>query len=162
MRQFSMRTFVPEPDQDQVYGIICDFPSYARHSTAVREVAMRPGPGGTPVSAWDVNFRGGVMRWVEEDDFHPDQHRIDFRQLEGDLEVFTGSWLVEPADGGSVIVFAALFDLGIPTLEDVLEPIAAEALEENIEAICAGLFGAGTRVLSVADAPLATTEPAGR
>lgn len=154
MRLFTMRTLVPEADRQRVYEVLSDFPSYPRHSTSVRSVQMRNQPGQPASSAWEVDFRGGILRWVEEDEFHPAQYRIDFRQTEGDLEVFTGTWLVEPAEEGNVVLFRCRFDLGIPTLEDVLEPIAEEALYENIEAICTGLFGAGTKPLTAAGEPV--------
>jgi len=145
MRRFTMRTFVPETDVQRVYARLSDFPSYLGYAKSVRSVEMRHRPGEPPTSAWEVDFRGGILRWVEEDEFHPDERRIDFRQVQGDLEAFTGSWLVEPADEGSMVTFVTEFDLGIPTLQDVLEPIAEEALYENVEGICTGLFGAGTR-----------------
>jgi Polyketide cyclase / dehydrase and lipid transport len=93
------------------------------------------------VSAWEVSFRVGLLRWTEEDTFDPAALSITFRQLEGDIAVFDGSWQCADAAPGSEIVFSARLDMGIPSLADALEPIAARTLTDNIVSIVRGLTG---------------------
>ena len=93
------------------------------------------------MSQWEVNFRQGILRWTEEDFFDPLTYSIQFRQIEGDAEHFSGSWLLSDTDEGCLICFAADFDMGIPSLSDIIEPIAEQALQENIRSILQGLLG---------------------
>ena len=60
------------------------------------------------VSRWEVTFRAGLLRWTEEDTFDPDALSITFRQLEGDIAVFDGSWECLDAAQGCEIVFSCL------------------------------------------------------
>lgn len=148
MRFFKIETSVPDRDPARVFDILADFPRYPTYSSAVRSVVLREDSGYGTVSEWEVDFRGGILRWVETDAFDPAAGRIEFRQLSGDIDVFTGYWQVEPGQDGCVVEFGCWFDLGIPTLDEVLDPIAEEALHDNIVSIMAGLFGAGTRTVS--------------
>lgn len=140
MRSVTMKMQVDGMSADDVYGRIGNFADYPLHTDAVREVAVDADGDGSSKSSWEINFRDGVMRWQEEDRFFPDDHRIAFRALDGDLDSFTGEWTVEPAEGdGSVLTFQAEFDLGLATLNDMIEPVAEEALRESIERIVDGL-----------------------
>ena len=67
--------------------------------------------------------------------------RIDFRQIEGDVAVFDGSWTCTDTADGTRITFAARLDMGIPSLADALEPIAVRTLVDNTVAIVSGLLG---------------------
>src|SRR5262249_25557372 len=89
----------------------------------------------------EVDFHGGIMRWKEEDDFVPAEHAIRFRQLEGDLNEFSGEWRLNPDGNGCRIDFRADFDLGLAGLSGMLEPIATAALRENVRGILSGLLG---------------------
>ena len=100
------------------------------------------------MSTWEVTFRAGLLRWTEEDTFDPGALSITFRQLEGDAAVFDGSWKCAEAAQGSEIVFYARLDMGIPSLADALEPIAARTLIDNIVSIVRGLFGTAELVAS--------------
>jgi len=97
-------------------------------------------------SAWKVKFRGGMLEWTEQDEPDPTTRTLTFRQLHGDFKEFFGQWRVEPSDAGSTVVFSASFDLGIPALRAVLEPIAAKSLHTNMTAVLRGLFGAGVEI----------------
>jgi hypothetical protein len=93
------------------------------------------------VSRWEVTFRAGLLRWTEQDTFDPVALSITFRQLQGDAAVFDGSWHCVDAAPGSEILFSARLDMGIPSLADALEPIAARTLTDNIVSIVRGLVG---------------------
>ena len=77
----------------------------------------------------------------DRDTFDPGALSITFRQLEGDAAIFDGSWQCLDAATGSEIMFSARLDMGIPSLADALEPIAARTLIENIVSIVRGLVG---------------------
>jgi ribosome-associated toxin RatA of RatAB toxin-antitoxin module len=154
VRRFTMRVRVRFADPGQAFERLSDFESYPRYAMAVRSVERVSAEDGEMATEWTTDFRGGVLKWVEGDRIDPAAREVEFRQLSGDLEMFDGRWgIEEDVPGRQVVHFTARFDLGIPTLEEVLEPIAEEALYENIVAIVEGLFGAGAEVLEAYGSP---------
>jgi hypothetical protein len=149
-------TAIVGADPDGVFRVLADFPRYVELAPSVRSVTMS---ANRSRSSWEVTFREGILRWTESDWYDPVQRRIDFRQLEGDMDRFDGSWAVGEAPEGSVVTFTAVFDLGLPGLATFLEPVAARALEENIAELLLGLFGGTTVVLTE---PRHASHPAGR
>ncbi|MGW0818153.1 aromatase/cyclase [Streptomyces viridiviolaceus] len=127
----------------EVYRRISDFGRYPEYSDTFREVRVEPPqPDGSTVSDWTVEFRGGLMRWRERDTYAPETHSLTFEQLSGDFQTFEGSWRCEARDAGTLVVFTASFDLGIPTLAEILDPVAESTVRTNIARILKGLVGA--------------------
>ncbi len=151
MRDVEIVVSLPGHDPARAYAVLADFRSYPANSRSVRSVKV-DGEGDRVVSTWEVDFRDGRLRWTEEDVFDRLQAEIRFHQIAGDIPHFTGRWTVEPAAAGSRVTFRASFDLGIPTLATIVEPIAASALLENITSIVEGLFGPDTRIVSQTEA----------
>lgn len=143
MRNLEIVARMPELPAPDAYAKIAAFEAYPTYTAAVRSVAILERTEDRSVSSWDVHFNEGILRWTEEDRFAPDERRIRFRQLTGDLESFEGEWAVEAEGDGCAVRFAASFDLGVPTLADMLEPIAEQALRDNVELILGGLRSGG-------------------
>jgi ribosome-associated toxin RatA of RatAB toxin-antitoxin module len=152
MRAVRLRLHVPHRSANAAYATLADFERYPELSEAVRSVAITEASGNRSVSQWEVRFRAGLLRWTEEDTFDPEALTITFRQLEGDVAVFDGSWQCQEAAPGCEIVFSARLDMGIPSLADALEPIAARTLTDNIVSIVRGLFG-GAELLDAMAVP---------
>jgi uncharacterized membrane protein len=148
VRTVRLRLHVPDKPASDVYETLADFERYPELSDAVRSVAVTELSENRSVSAWEVTFRAGLLRWTEEDTFDPGALSITFHQLEGDAAVFDGSWECVDAAQGSEIVFVARLDMGIPSLADALEPIAARTLVDNIVSIVRGLVGSAELVAS--------------
>jgi ribosome-associated toxin RatA of RatAB toxin-antitoxin module len=146
MRSVQLQMTVTGRPATDVYGTLADFSNYPEFSPAVHHVTVTKLDERVSQSEWEVAFRAGILKWVEEDTFHRDTLRIDFRQLEGDMAIFEGSWACFDTDDGAAITFAARLDMGIPTLADALEPIAVRALLENIVGLISGLFGEAAHV----------------
>jgi ribosome-associated toxin RatA of RatAB toxin-antitoxin module len=141
MPDVAVTAAVPDACPDAVFSAVADFASYAKHTDTVRDVVVIPADDGALESAWEVNFRNGVLAWTERDVVDPAARRIDFEQVDGDFVVFTGIWAVEP-DGDDVTVrFTASFDLGMPSLAPMIDPIAVRTLVDNVQAILRGLLG---------------------
>jgi len=154
MRIVRLRLHVPDKSASDVYATLADFERYPELSDAVRSIAVTKVSENLTVSRWEVTFRAGLLRWTEEDTFDPDALSITFRQLEGDIAVFDGSWECLDAAQGCEIVFSARLDMGIPSLADALEPIAVRALIDNVVSIVRGLFGSAELVASDVAVPL--------
>ena len=154
MRTVRLQLHVPHKPASEVYAALADFGRYPELCDAVRNVAVTDVSDSLTVSQWEVNFRAGLLRWTEEDTFDPGALSITFRQLEGDIAVFDGSWECLDAAQGCEIVFSARLDMGIPSLADALEPIAVRALIDNVVSIVRGLFGSAELVASDVAVPL--------
>jgi ribosome-associated toxin RatA of RatAB toxin-antitoxin module len=128
-------------DWREAFERMSNFSAYPEHSTAVRQVVVHDVSEGVVTSSWKVKLRRGILVWTERAYLRPEEGTIRFEEIEGDVDKFIGSWKVEPAEGGCSAEFVVDFEIGIPTLEDVLEPIAEEALVENVESILNGLLG---------------------
>ena len=159
MRLVRLRLHVPGKAASDVYRTLADFERYPELGDAVRSVTVIEVSENRTVSHWEVTFRAGLLRWTEEDTFDPGALSITFRQLEGDAAVFDGSWQCLDAAPGSEIMFSARLDMGIPSLADALEPIAARTLIDNIVSIVRGLVGRAELVAS--DIAVPVPAPAG-
>jgi len=153
MRTVCLRLHVPHKSASEVYATLADFGRYPELSDAVRSVAVTEVSENLTVSSWEVTFRAGLLRWTEEDTFDPGTLSITFRQLEGDVAIFDGSWQCLDATPGSEILFSARLDMGIPSLADALEPIAVRTLIDNIVSIVRGLVGSAELVASEVAVP---------
>jgi ribosome-associated toxin RatA of RatAB toxin-antitoxin module len=152
MRTVRLRLHVPHKSSSDVYATLANFERYPILCEAVQKVAVTEVSENRTVSNWEVAFRAGLLRWTEEDTFDPGALTIMFRQLEGDIAVFDGSWQCVDAAPGSEVLFSARLDMGIPSLADALEPIAVRTLTDNIVSIVRGLFGSADLVTSGAEA----------
>jgi len=141
MRTVRLRLHVPHTSASDVYAALANFERYPILCAAVQHVAVTEVSERVTVSQWEVTFRAGLLRWTEEDTFDPAALTITFRQLDGDIAIFDGSWQCTDAAQGSEVLFDARLDMGIPSLADALEPIAARTLIDNIVSIVHGLVG---------------------
>jgi ribosome-associated toxin RatA of RatAB toxin-antitoxin module len=142
MRTVGVRALATEVDAATAYDRISDFARYPELTETVVSVELGSAGDDAVVSTWTVKFRRGVMCWTEHDTFDRDAGTIEFHQLSGDFASFHGAWRVGATEEGTEIEFTAEFDLGMPTLADILDPVAESALRDNISVILAGLLGA--------------------
>jgi ribosome-associated toxin RatA of RatAB toxin-antitoxin module len=82
---------------------------------------------------WKVLLKGSQLEWTEYEEIDHDRHEIRFHQTDGDLHIYTGMWSATPDGSGSVVRLEADFDIGIPLLADMLNPVAVRALQDNQE-----------------------------
>jgi len=153
MRTIEIQAIAESRKAADVFAVLADFEQYQHQCGAVRSVVFSERGEERSVSKWEVNFRQGIMRWTEIDHFDLDDHSIRFEQLEGDAKSFSGAWLMSDVNNGCLIRFVASFDMGVPSLNEVIEPIAERALEENIESILRGLLGTKLQIVSKPSAP---------
>jgi bacterioferritin-associated ferredoxin/ribosome-associated toxin RatA of RatAB toxin-antitoxin module len=115
------------------WSAVTDVESYADCMDNVRSVKITEHLGKDHrVSEWSTFLKGSILEWAEEEILDHEQMRISFHQVRGDLERFDGYWQVRPeADGASSLTLYVDFEIGIPLLADMLNPVAATALREN-------------------------------
>ncbi len=148
MRTVSIHLHARGTEPAAAYERISDFARYPSMVDTVREVVVaEPDSDGSIRSQWTVRFRSGLLQWTERDVLDAAERTITFTQLEGDFHTFTGQWRMDEFDGGTVVVFEATFDLGMASLEAILDPIAEAALRSNIRLIVEGLLGDVTEIV---------------
>lgn len=128
-------------DADTALDRVRDFAQYPHLAEAVISVEVDESADLTMLSTWTVRFRRGLMRWTERDFVDLENRIIAFEQVSGDFTKFDGSWHISDTDRGAKVEFAAQFDLGIPSLNELLNPLAETALRANVISILTGLFG---------------------
>ncbi|MYW93789.1 cyclase [Amycolatopsis rubida] len=90
-----------------------------------------------------LDFRTGKLRWNEEIRSHREDGEIRFVLTDGDFAEFAGRWTFR-TDGDDVAVrFEAGFDFGIPSMESLLDPIAATAVTATIARAVLGMVPRG-------------------
>lgn len=122
----------PQADADEVFALFSDLPTHAARAASVRHVVALADEDGRRVSEWEVAFRNGILRWSEWDELDAARMTMSFTQRDGDPSHFEGSWTVRADGDGCVVLFRAEFDLGVATFAEVLDPIAEQALRDNI------------------------------
>ncbi|GAB3131421.1 aromatase/cyclase [Tsukamurella serpentis] len=142
-RVATVRASIAHSDADAVFARIVDFGAYPEVCPDVVSVSVGSAPvDGSMESTWEVRFRGGTMIWTERDAVDSARRVCEFVQTSGDLEVFSGTWHVQSTDAGRVAIsFECVFDIGVPSLADMLNPVAGRAITDNIRSMIDGLFG---------------------
>lgn len=143
-----------QEDPAEVWETLLDNESYPSYMPEVRDITVVSRQGDVRVSRWLVLLKGSELEWEEEEFIDHDKRRIDFRQTEGDLAYFTGYWQVSSDGQVTTVELHVEFDIGIPMMSDLLNPVAARALEDNSQAMLTHLgkrAGAGNTGAGVGD-----------
>lgn len=155
MAKVAVQCLVRDADVTEALRHVTDYRNWPEASETIREVVVEPpGDDGSYTVHWKVTFRGGLMQWSERDRLDIDALVHTFDLIEGDPHGFSGTWTAAERDGGCELRMDAEFDLGMPSLSHVLDPIAVEALEDAVADVVRNLFG---DKVEIAFGELATT-----
>jgi len=116
-----------------VFGVLSDMESFPRFMENVVSVKVVRRDEGTTDSQWHVTLQGAPFRWLERDTFLPEEGRITYQQISGDLRRFEGEWRVEAAEGGTSVTLTTDFEFGMPMIANLLNPVAKLILRRNAE-----------------------------
>lgn len=141
MRRLKVIANVAGQTAGQVFPLLCAMEQYPKYSGAVLSLTVSGGGNGTAVSRWTVKFGQGTATWSQEDSFDHAATTIRFKRLSGDIENFTGAWVLRDQEAACLVHFNADFDIGMPALALIVEPMIENMLRENITSILKGLFG---------------------
>jgi uncharacterized membrane protein len=114
-----------------VWSAIKDIGSYPLYMENVRSVKVESDGSDGRVSLWSTLLKGSVLEWREREVIDEDGLTITFNQLDGDLDTFDGTWVVRDQGDHVAVALEVEFEIGIPLLADMLNPVAARALREN-------------------------------
>lgn len=121
---------IPELVPSQVWPVLSDFERYPERMSDVVSVRVLEKSPNHMVSSWEVLLNGSRFTWTERDELIQ-PHMIKFEQIDGDLEVWKGSWELIEKTGGLEARLQVEFDIGIPSLDEVLNPIGERAIRAN-------------------------------
>jgi uncharacterized membrane protein len=117
---------------DTVWDAVVDIESFPASMDSVRSVKIIERRGSNRRSAWSVLLQGAVLQWEEEETLDREARAVTFRQLNGDLAQLDGRWcLVEREPDVTAVHFDVFFQIGIPLLAEMLDPVAQRSLREN-------------------------------
>lgn len=107
---------------------IVDFPKSMPSVISVEDVSSARDGSKT---SWQVLFNGNTMSWTEENSFDDAARSYRFVQIEGDLAEWRGEFSLQLHPPMVVARYDLYFDLGIPALADILEPLGEVAIRDN-------------------------------
>lgn len=120
---------------ESLYHILSDMTVFPSMMKNVESVSIQERGEGYTLSKWVTRLQGAKFQWVERDEFFPDQYKITYRQVQGDLKTFQGYWQLEEADQLTRVTLVTEFEFGIPMLAALLNPVAKIAIRENAKAM---------------------------
>jgi ribosome-associated toxin RatA of RatAB toxin-antitoxin module len=113
-----------------IWPILRDFGTYPTFMTDVLQVDVLENSVDTIVSRWRVLLNGSELTWTEKDVL-VENVSITFEQIDGDLEAWHGAWRIVPTSECLIVRLDVVFDIGIPSLAEILDPIGIRAVKAN-------------------------------
>ena len=124
---------------EQAYALAKDMESYPQFMKDVVSVRILSEEPGSQTTEWRARLQGKILRWTERDVFDDAACTITYHQVEGDLKRFQGAWGFEAVPGGTRITLSCDFDLGIPMLAGLLDPVARLVIKRSFQEMIAAL-----------------------
>ena len=120
-----------------VWEQVKDVEAYPQFMDNVRSVEIVDGGDGTTrTTRWSTLLKGSVLEWTEVETIDDGALWIEFHQLDGDLDLFDGHWqLTAVSDRETRVELSVAFEIGIPLLAEMLNPVATRALKGNSESM---------------------------
>jgi ribosome-associated toxin RatA of RatAB toxin-antitoxin module len=134
MPELSLEIMVAAP-VDRVWDAVRNIKSYPQLMEQVLKVeVLSESKDGIRISAWSVLLEDSVLEWTEQEQIDHALRSVQFDQLDGDLDTFSGAWSVQERDHDRTLIkLDVRFEIGIPLLAELLNPVAAQALRDNFE-----------------------------
>jgi len=131
MPEVQVREQIPA-DIDNVWSLVKNVEAYPVYMSSVESIEVIERADDFEITRWRVRLRGSVLTWTERDSFDEIAYRLEYKQTDGDLRMFEGYWQLEPVnDEITQVELVVRFDIGIPLLTDMLNPVAEAAIRDN-------------------------------
>lgn len=89
---------------------------------------------------WAMIIKGATLVWADRELIDHDQHTVNFHQVSGDLERFEGAWEITAREAELTRARLTIsFEIGIPLLAGMLNPVAQRALYGNAKEMLEGV-----------------------
>jgi len=124
-----------------VWAAVLDIERYPELMTNI--VSVRIEQWETPTtrrSRWAMIIKGATLVWRDREFIDHDRHTVRFTQVSGDLERFSGAWeITAKAAEMTQARLTISFEIGIPLLAGMLNPVAQRALYGNAREMLEGV-----------------------
>ncbi|POB10910.1 MAG: cyclase [Sulfobacillus thermosulfidooxidans] len=128
-------TEVVPASMTSIYKILSDMQRFPEFMKNVESVTIAEQGEDYTHSVWRTKLQGATFQWTERDEFFPQQGRISYRQIQGDLKKFEGFWQLRQTSEGTEVTLQTDFEFGMPMLASLLNPVAKLAIRENAKAM---------------------------
>lgn len=140
MPQVSIEREVRAP-ADRLWRTVLDVERYPESMASVRWVRI------TAVEseearriAWSVSLKGSILEWEEVERIDHETMTVKFSQVSGDMERLEGEWRLRPSGADLTLVSLGVsFEIGIPMLAEMLNPVAERSFHENCDEMLRGV-----------------------
>lgn len=119
--------------KDEIFKVISNVTDFPNFMDDVKEVEIIETGDGWNISRWVNSADGRLIKWTEKDYVKPDQHRVDFELVEGDLKSYGGFWQLEDDGEEVTVIFRVDFEFGMPVIAALIHPILARILRANMK-----------------------------
>jgi ribosome-associated toxin RatA of RatAB toxin-antitoxin module len=117
---------------DEVWEKLIILENYPNIMEPVQSITVLKSDGNYAEVEWEALLKGSILKWIEKEVRKPLEYIIEFSQLSGDLEKFSGYWSLESLSSTQTRAKLHIeFEIGIAILKDMLDPVAEKALTEN-------------------------------
>jgi ribosome-associated toxin RatA of RatAB toxin-antitoxin module len=140
MPQVSLDRDVRAP-ADQLWQAILDVERYPDSMASVRWVRVVSSESEhSRRIAWSVSLKGSILEWEEDEQIDHQAMSVKFHQVSGDMEWLEGEWRLT-ARGPTLtqVTLRVSFEIGIPLLAEMLNPVAERSFHENCDEMLRGI-----------------------
>jgi len=120
-------------NQDIVFKVMLDLEKFPEFMEDVKKITILQDEGNKRISEWEAEIDGLLFKWQEEDTYHPQEYKLTYKLIKGDLDKFEGYWeIIKLNDNKSKLVIFLSFDLNIPTLKSLIMPTIKFKVKKNL------------------------------
>lgn len=120
-------------DINATYELVSNMTNYPTFMPDLVSVELLERDGNSTVTNWVSSVAGRRIQWTERDVFFPEQYRIEYEQIKGDLKVFRGYWQLTQEEDGVMVALYVDFEFGIPMIAGMLNPLLKKTVRDNSE-----------------------------
>lgn len=117
-----------------VYQVASDTEKFPEFIPDVKNIKILKKEDNKQITFWEANIDGINFKWEEEEVFYPDQLRLEYKLVKGDVDKFEGYWQVNSInDKKSKLILYLDFDINIPSLASLILPTIRFKVKKNIQ-----------------------------
>jgi coenzyme Q-binding protein COQ10 len=120
-------------NQNIVFKVMLDLEKFPEFMEDVKKITILQDEGNKRISEWEAEIDGLLFKWQEEDIYYPQEYKLTYKLIKGDLDKFEGYWeIIKLNDNKSKLVIFLSFDLNIPTLKSLIMPTIKFKVKKNL------------------------------
>lgn len=120
---------------EEIFQLVSDVEKFPDFMEDVESVDILEEGDDWKISKWNTKADRRKIIWTEKDFIKPQENRVDFELVEGDLKSYWGFWQLGKTDNAELIniTFAIDFEFGMPIIAPLIHPILARVLRANMK-----------------------------